>query len=139
MSEKKLTRREIREELFKLIFQTEIQGNSMQEAYQTSFLLENIQKEEAIREFVERYVKALDKNKDFLQEKIQDAITDWDFSRIGYVEKSLLRLATYEIYFEDLPIEVSINEAIELAKVYGDIKTHEFINGVLAKIVVSIK
>lgn len=135
MGEKKLTRRETRKELFKLIFQTEIQGNSLQEAYQNSFLFENIQKEENIKEFVERYVKALDEKKSFVQEKIQKSMTDWDFLRIGYIERSLLRLATYEIYFEDLPLEVAINEAVELAKMYGDVKTHEFINGVLARIV----
>lgn len=134
MSEKKLTRRETRKELFKLVFETEIQGNSLQEAYQKSFLLENMQ-EENTKEFVERYVKSLEENKAFVQEKIENSMTDWDFLRIGYVERSLLRLATYEIYFEDLPLEVAINEAVELAKIYGDVKTHEFINGVLARIV----
>lgn len=134
MSEKKLTRRETRKELFKLIFETEIQGNSLQEAYQKSFFLESMQAENT-KEFVERYVTSLEENKAFVQEKIENSMTDWDFLRIGYVERSLLRLATYEIYFEDLPLEVAINEAVELAKIYGDVKTHEFINGVLARIV----
>lgn len=135
MSEKKITRREAREELFKLIFQTEIQGNSLQEAYEKSELWEKIQKEEKTKEFVERYVKGLEEQKQFLQEKIQESMTDWDFLRIGYVERSLLRLASYEIYFEELPVEISINEAVELAKIYGDVKTYEFINGVLARVV----
>ena len=106
-----MTRREAREELFKWIFQTEIQGNSMEKAFEYSSLREEI------------------------ETKIQAAMTDWDFSRIGYVEKSLLKLAVYEMYFEDLPVEIIVNEAVEIAKIYGDVKTHEFINGVLAKVI----
>lgn len=134
MREKKLTRRETREELFKIVFQTEIQGNTMEESYQNSILQEKIQEEEKAKDFVERYVKGLDEHWNFLQEKIQEAMVDWDFLRIGYVEKSLLRLASYEIYFEDIPVEIAVNEAVELAKSYGDMKSYEFINGVLAKI-----
>lgn len=134
MREKKLTRRETREELFKIVFQTEIQGNTMEESYQNSILQEKIQEEEKAKDFVERYVKGLDEHWNFLQKKIQEAMVDWDFLRIGYVEKSLLRLASYEIYFEDIPVEIAVNEAVELAKSYGDMKSYEFINGVLAKI-----
>ena len=55
--------------------------------------------------------------------------------RIGNVEKALLKCSVYEILFKDTPCEIVINEVVELAKVYGDEKTSEFINGVLAKIV----
>lgn len=46
-----------------------------------------------------------------------------------------MKLAVYEMYFEDLPVEIIVNEAVEIAKIYGDVKTHEFINGVLAKVI----
>ncbi|HEY4532934.1 MAG TPA: transcription antitermination factor NusB [Fusobacterium sp.] len=130
-----MTRREAREELFKWIFQTEIQGNSMEEAFEYSSLREEIEKDEVTKLFLERYRKGLTEHREELEKNIQAAMTDWDFPRIGYVEKSLLKLATYEIYFEDLPVEIIVNEAVEIAKIYGDVKTHEFINGVLAKVI----
>ncbi|RXZ71066.1 transcription antitermination factor NusB [Fusobacterium necrophorum] len=130
-----MTRREAREELFKWIFQTEIQGNSMEEAFEHSSLREEIEKDEVTKVFLERYRKGLAEHKGELEKNIQAAMTDWDFSRIGYVEKSLLKLAVYEMYFEDLPVEIIVNEAVEIAKIYGDVKTHEFINGVLAKVI----
>lgn len=130
-----MTRREAREELFKWIFQTEIQGNSMEKAFEYSSLREEIEKDEATKLFLERYRKGLEEHGEKIEKKIQAAMTDWDFSRIGYVEKSLLKLAVYEMYFEDLPVEIIVNEAVEIAKIYGDVKTHEFINGVLAKVI----
>ncbi len=129
-----MTRREAREELFKWIFQTEIQGNSVEEAFEHSALREEIEKDEANKIFLERYRKGITEHREEVEGKIQAAMTDWDFPRIGYVEKSLLKIAVYEIYFEDLPVEIIINEAVEIAKIYGDVKTHEFINGVLAKV-----
>ncbi|AVQ22215.1 antitermination protein NusB [Fusobacterium necrophorum subsp. funduliforme] len=130
-----MTRREAREELFKWIFQTEIQGNSMEKAFEYSSLREEIEKDEVTKLFLERYRKGLAEHREEIETKIQAAMTDWDFSRIGYVEKSLLKLAVYEMYFEDLPVEIIVNEAVEIAKIYGDVKTHEFINGVLAKVI----
>lgn len=130
-----MTRREAREELFKWIFQTEIQGNSMEKAFEYSSLREEIEKDEVTKLFLERYRKRLEEHGEEIEKKIQAAMTDWDFSRIGYVEKSLLKLAVYEMYFEDLPVEIIVNEAVEIAKIYGDVKTHEFINGVLAKVI----
>ena len=50
-------------------------------------------------------------------------------------KKLLLKIAVYEILCEDTPKEIVINEAVELAKKYGDVKTFEFVNGVLAKLV----
>ena len=84
---------------------------------------------------MERYRKGMAEHQEEVAEKIEAAMTDWDLPRIGYVEKSLLKIAVYEIYFEDLPVEIIVNEAVEIAKIYGDVKTHEFINGVLAKVI----
>jgi N utilization substance protein B len=72
--------------------------------------------------------------------EIDDAINDksvgWKTSRMGKVDLAILRLAVYEIrYEEDIPEKVSINEAVELAKKYGTDDSSSFINGVLAKFV----
>ncbi|WP_337742797.1 transcription antitermination factor NusB [Fusobacterium gonidiaformans] len=130
-----MTRREAREELFKWIFQTEIQGNSIEEAFEHSSLREEIEKDELSKVFLERYRKGIAAHQEEVAEKIEAAMTDWDLPRIGYVEKSLLKIAVYEIYFEELPVEIIVNEAVEIAKIYGDVKTHEFVNGVLAKVI----
>ena len=70
--------------------------------------------------------------------EIDDAINEvtkgWKTTRMGKVDLSLIRLAVYEIrYEEDIPTKVAINEAIELAKKYGTDESPAFINGVLAK------
>lgn len=74
-------------------------------------------------------------NNDKILKVIEEKITGWSFERIGNVEKALLKISVYEILCEDTPYEIVINEAVELAKIYGDEKTSEFLNGVLAKIV----
>ena len=66
---------------------------------------------------------------------INEAATGWKTSRMGKVDLTLLRLAVYEIKFEeDIPTKVAINEAVELAKRYGTDSSPAFVNGVLAKI-----
>lgn len=73
-------------------------------------------------------------NIDKIDKYIEDSIEVWNFERVGSVERALLRYAVYEIKFSDIGIEIIINEAVELAKRYGEEKSSEFINGVLAKI-----
>ncbi|MGL4867692.1 MAG: transcription antitermination factor NusB, partial [Cetobacterium sp.] len=75
-------------------------------------------------------------NDERVLETLKNNITGWNLDRIGNVEKALLKISTYEILFEDIPAEIVVNEVVELAKKYGEDKSHEFINGVLAKIVV---
>ena len=71
---------------------------------------------------------------DKIDKYIEDSIEVWNFERVGSVERALLRYAVYEIKFSDIGVEIIINEAVELAKRYGEEKSSEFINGVLAKI-----
>ena len=60
---------------------------------------------------------------------------EWKLSRISKMDLAILKLAIYEIKFSDVPYKVSINEAVELAKKYGEDKSKNFVNGVLASIV----
>lgn len=69
-----------------------------------------------------------------LDEKIGAVSQGWKVNRIGKVEVSILRLALYEmLYDEAVPVKVAINEAVELAKKYGGDSSPQFINGILAK------
>ena len=60
---------------------------------------------------------------------------DWKLSRISKMDLAILKLAIYEIKFSDVPYKVSINEAVELAKKYGEDNSKTFVNGILASIV----
>ena len=89
--------------------------------------------------FLEKYMTGITDHNNEIMETINNSIVGWTFERIGAVEKSLLKSTVYELMFETTPYEIAINEAIELAKVYGDEKTAEFVNGVLAKVIKNIK
>ncbi len=67
-----------------------------------------------------------------IEENLKD---EWKLSRISKMDLSILKLAIYEIKYSDVPFKVAINEAVELAKKYGEDKSKNFVNGVLASIV----
>ena len=70
-----------------------------------------------------------------IDEKIREICQGWRLSRLGKTELAILRLAVYEIlYDEDIPTGVAINEAVEIAKIYCSEEAPRFINGVLAKL-----
>ena len=70
-----------------------------------------------------------------IDELISQTASGWKLNRMGMVDRNLLRLAAYEIrYDEEIPDKVAINEAVELAKTYGGEASGSFVNGVLAKL-----
>jgi N utilization substance protein B len=77
--------------------------------------------------------------KDELVELIEANMENWTFDRLGNVEKALLVFSVYELVNKKVGIEIAVNEAVELAKKYGDNKSFEFINGVLANVVRNVK
>lgn len=86
--------------------------------------------------FLEKLVKGVVEQKDNVDGCISDHLENWTIQRVASVEKTILRIATYEInHLEDIPTNVSINEAVELANKYGDEKSGKFVNGVLSKII----
>ncbi len=75
------------------------------------------------------------KNLEFIDSMIKKYVENWEIKRLAYIDRNILRLGCFELLFlEDIPPKVSINEAIELAKRFGDIQSPSFINGVLDKI-----
>ena len=130
-------RHELREQVFKLIFRVEF--NPLEEMdEQTRLFLEN---EESIVE--EKDAESIKTRYEKVQEKITeiDALLDekaegWSTKRMGKIELAILRLAVYEILFdEDIPTGVAINEAVEIAKKYGQDNSGSFVNAILAKFV----
>ena len=130
-----MKRSELREQIFKLLFRVEF--NSMEEmSEQEQLFIENDDKEmsEADADYITgKYEKIAEKLSE-IDEMINKETTGWDTTRIAKVDLAIIRLAIYEIkYDETVPTGVAINEAVELAKKFGQDQSQAFVNGVLAK------
>ena len=131
-----MTRHRLRECLFKAVFQLPFTEDV---DVDTEVLTDEEQGEPQLSEVERQYiVLKLENIKNRLEEidaEIEKS-SSWKINRIGKAELSILRVAVYEIlYDESIPDKVAMNEAIELAKVYADDKSGAYINGVLAGIV----
>ena len=96
---------------------------------------EEIAKNE-IKNYIEGVVKGIENNISDIEKKIAENLKkDWKIERISKINLVLLKLAIYEIIYTETPYKVAINEAIEIAKKYGDDNSPNFVNGILASIV----
>ena len=121
-------RRKTRIQILKVIYSSEI--NPIDENKWTDLL----EKKNIDRDFAIKIIENCDKNKEIILEKI-NSISSIDAKKLSLVEKSILIIAFTEIlFFNDIPLKVTINEAIELAKTYGSNESYKFINGVLDKL-----
>ena len=127
-------RRKLREEIFKLLFERELIDNDMDVRLTEVLSENNITKEEDI-EFMREYIKNVSEHKKSIEDKIKSKLVGWSFDRLGTVEKTLLKMSFYEITEAGTGHEIVINETVELAKKYGEDKTPDFINGILADLV----
>ena len=133
-----MKRREQRECIFQLLFRVEFNGQE-EMPRQAELFLENMKEEYEPGEQDESYI--LEKYKKVVEMLpeidllLEGAARGWKLSRIGKVELTILRLAVYEMRFdEDIPEKVTINEAVELSKKFGGDEAPAFVNGVLAKL-----
>ena len=130
-----MSRSEIRELAFKLQYQIEIQKEVSEEVIDLFLENNDITSNEAI-EYIKDTILGIDREKDAILNLISKNIkSDWSIERISKINLALLKIAIYEIIYKDLPYKVAINEAVELAKKYGEETSKTFINGVLASIV----
>ena len=131
-----MNRSEIREEAFKLIYSLEIQKKEPREEQIELYIQSNgIDNKKAI-EYIEDAVNGIEKNKEVITEKIEKNLKqDWKIDRISKVDLAILKLAIYEIKYKNIPFKVVINEAVELAKKYGEDNSKNFVNGILASII----
>ena len=121
-------RRKTRIQILKVFYSNEI--NPIDENKWTDLL----EKKKIDRDFAIKIIENCDKNKEIILEKI-NSISSIDAKKLSLVEKSILIIAFTEIlFFDDIPLKVTINEAIELAKTYGSNESYKFINGVLDKL-----
>ena len=130
-----MKRRELREHIFELLFRVEF-NNQEEMSEQTQLFFEDIEElEEKDKSYMEakfaKIVELLPK----IDKLIDETAKGWKVSRLGKVDLTILRLAVYEMKFdEDVPVGVAINEAVELSKKYGGDESPAFINGILGKL-----
>ena len=131
-----MNRTAIREQAFKLIYSLEIQKqDNLQESIEL-FIENNEIADKSAQEYIKDAVLGIEKNKDKIIEQIEKNLKkDWKIERISKIDLSILKLAIYEIQYKEIPFKVVINEAVELAKKYGEDFSKNFVNGILASIV----
>lgn len=131
-----MNRTAIRENAFKLIYSLEIQSIENIEEQIDLFFESNEIKDEEAKKYIKDVILGIEKNKENILKDIEENLkTEWKLSRISKMDLAILELAIYEIKYNDIPYKVAINEAVELAKKYGEDKSKNFVNGILASIV----
>jgi N utilization substance protein B len=127
-----LERTRARRQALQILYQREITGDSVPGILRDrSYSIEDGEPSE--------YCRALalgtEQRQDMIDETIEATSEHWTLMRMPFVDRNILRLAVYEIMFEDgVPDSVAINEAVEMAKVYGGDDSSKFVNGVLGRI-----
>ena len=131
-----MNRKTARENAFILLFEETIKS---EETFEEIFIKATEERELEYDNYVKEVFFGCFETKHVIDTKIEEGLVGWKKERVSYVSKAILKLATYELMFmEDIPVKVSINEAIELAKKYDDEKAYAFVNGVLNKVAESL-
>mgnify|MGYP001331190942 CR=1 FL=1 len=123
------SRKHAREKAFQALYQLDINEVANYEQ-----LLRVI--EEEVDPYARKLVSGVFDKRNELDEAIDEKLEKWSFSRIGTVEKTVLRIAVYEMLYDDeVPEKVSVNEAVDLAKRFNEEQSGKFINGILSKFI----
>lgn len=126
-------RRASREMAMKLLYQLEIQREDIEE--QKKLFFEENTLAEKDRAYISDVIDGVISNHEFINNLIEVHSKGWKISRLSKVDLSIMRLSIYEICFrEDIPYNVSVNEAVELAKKYSSEEAGSFVNGILSKV-----
>ncbi len=128
-------RTKAREYALKVLYQMEMTKDGHAEALK-SFWEREPEKEESVKEFASQLVKGVADNIKEIDEAITKYATNWQIGRMAVVDRNILRMATFEmLHLDDIPPKVSVNEAVDMAKKYGDKDSGKFVNGILDKII----
>lgn len=131
----KIARRKSRENSIVILYQGDLLGKKIDEIIENNLLAGK-----RYDEFTLKLVKGVDKHKKRIDRMIMDIVENWTLDRIAIIDRNILRVAIYEMLYEDdIPLKVSVDEAIEIAKSLGQKEdTPKFVNGVLGKILNNI-
>lgn len=134
LEEMVLGRRETREHAMKLLYQVQIQKDDLDEQIRTYIEEEHIPKS-VERDYIESVVRGVTENQAEIDDILSRHAKGWTISRMPKVDLAIMRLSVYEMRFrKDIPVNVSINEAVEMAKKYSGEQSKTFVNGVLGKV-----
>lgn len=138
-----MSRKVAREVAFKIVFELAFQNDEEAAKLFEKLVAASEEKYEITEEdnsYINEVITGIQSNESSIDEKIKKYLKDWSFERISKIDLAILRLAIYEInYREDIPCKVSVNEAVELAKIFGEDSSPAFINGILAEILKEIE
>ncbi|BBW95650.1 MULTISPECIES: transcription antitermination factor NusB [Geobacillus] len=124
-----MKRHEAREKALQALFQIDVGRIAPEEA------LANVIGEEEVDPFLRRLVMGVVEHREEIDELLRANLEKWTLERVANVDRAILRMATYEMkYVDEVPVSVSLDEAVELAKKFGDGKSGSFVNGVLSKV-----
>ena len=131
-----MNRSAMREEAFKMIYSMQIQKvENKEEQIELYIESNNINNKEA-QEYIKDVTLGIEKYQENIDNQIKQNLKEnWRIERISKIDLSILRLAIYEIEYKEIPYKVAINEAVELAKKYGEDTSKNFVNGILASII----
>lgn len=128
-----MARRQAREAAMQILYEIEVGKGDTEQVFQRT--VQNKKLNEQDSAFAKQLVFGTLNKLPALDDIISLLSRDWDIDRLAYIDKNLLRMSLYEmLYMPEIPYSVSINEAIELAKVFGGENSPKFINGILGKV-----
>ena len=131
-----MNRRQAREQAFIFVFESEFGNNNAEDIIEMARLY----RDEEVDDFARSLLIGIKENEGIIEEYIEKNVTGWKKERLSIVATSILKIAIYEImYIENIPESVSINEAVELAKKYGEKEEPSYINGVLGSVVRNLR
>ena len=131
-----MNRRQAREQAFKFVFESEFGNNNVEDIIEMARLY----RDEEVDDFAKDLLVGIKEHESIIEEYIEKNVTNWKKERLSIVTVSILKIAIYEImYVENIPESVSINEAVELAKKYGEKEEYGYINGVLGSVVRNLR
>ncbi|MCR5367680.1 MULTISPECIES: transcription antitermination factor NusB [Eubacterium] len=132
-----MTRRELRENIFKIVFRAEFHGKDEMTEQRREYMKDKVESDDISdkdNEYIREKAKNVISHIEEIDKMLEEASDGWSVKRIGKTELAILRLAVYEIKFDDdIPFKVAVNEAVEISKNYCEPEASAFINGVLAK------
>ncbi|TDM04327.1 transcription antitermination factor NusB [Macrococcus carouselicus] len=125
-----MSRKESREHALKVLFQMETK-EPIEASEAKRFVLEANERDG----FMDQLVAGVKAHQDEIDEHISPNLKQWKLERLSKIDRTLLRMAVYELLYTDVPDKVAVNEAVNLSKEYGDDDSFKFINGVLSEVI----
>jgi len=123
-------RRKARELVTQVLFHMEYNPGDPEKSFE--LVCNNFNTPRSLRLYAKEIAKGIHKNRDYIDNMIKRSSKNWRLERMSRVDRSILRLSVYEMFFiDDIPPKVSIDEAVELGKKYGTEESSSFINGIL--------